>query len=54
MDIRDIIEALEESPFWKTIPAGEKMALVLHNADILESRSMAEILQHLSSDDQGK
>ncbi|HMK60456.1 MAG TPA: hypothetical protein VK452_04835 [Dissulfurispiraceae bacterium] len=52
MDVRDIIDALEESPFWKTIPASEKIALVLRNASTVDGQSMAELLQYVSTDEQ--
>lgn len=45
MNIRDIIKALRESPFWESLSPVEKRALVFHNANLLDSRKMVNILQ---------
>ncbi len=49
MNIRDIINALRESPYWEALSATERIALVLHNANMLNSRKMSNILQCLTS-----
>lgn len=44
MNIRDIISALRESPLWGSLSPLERRALVFHNAYLLDSRKMVNIL----------
>ena len=48
MNIRDIIEALRESPFWGSLPIDERAELVFHNARLLPGRKMMNILNFMT------
>lgn len=49
MNIRDIINALRESPYWETLSSTERSELVLHNARLLDSRKMVHILECITT-----
>ncbi|HMK57150.1 MAG TPA: hypothetical protein VK448_10980 [Dissulfurispiraceae bacterium] len=49
MNIRDIINALRESPYWTMLPLNEREALVLHSAQMVASRKMENILKFITA-----
>jgi hypothetical protein len=48
MNIRDIIDALRESPFWGNLPVEERAELVFHNARLLHGHKMMNILYFIA------
>ncbi|HTZ16862.1 MAG TPA: hypothetical protein VMB78_00325 [Dissulfurispiraceae bacterium] len=48
MNIRDIIEALRESPYWETLPLNERTQLVFYNARSVPGNKMINILSCLT------
>jgi len=49
MNLRDIIDALRESPFWEMLSPGERVDVMLQSAELLDSRKMINILKLITS-----